>query len=211
MSSPRVFVSYSHDSTEHSDWVRKLANDLRERGIDTFLDVWDLRPGDNFVERIQSAVESAEYCIAICSPRYREVAERRRRDGIGYEQALIQDVAESKPPNQPWVLPILRSGHGREAIPDWLMNRMYVDFTDDYLYGENLQKLLDALSSRHKPESVPAYPSPKNLATDSKNVAVTLTIDASFESSDDDKLKEILSVLRSYLGDDVTITESSDG
>ncbi|MFA5902959.1 MAG: toll/interleukin-1 receptor domain-containing protein, partial [Desulfobacula sp.] len=54
---PRVFISYSHESPEHKNWVLGLASNLREKGIDAVLDVWDLRPGDDvarFMEHLAS-------------------------------------------------------------------------------------------------------------------------------------------------------------
>ena len=42
---PRVFVSYSHDSQAHKDWVLKLATRLLANGVEVILDQWDLRLG----------------------------------------------------------------------------------------------------------------------------------------------------------------------
>lgn len=47
MSAPKVFISYSHDSQQHKDWVLRLANELRTNGIDAKLDQWDLSPGQD--------------------------------------------------------------------------------------------------------------------------------------------------------------------
>ena len=44
-SPPKVFLSYSHDSPTHKQWVRKLATDLRKNGVDDILDQWDLCHG----------------------------------------------------------------------------------------------------------------------------------------------------------------------
>src|SRR5947209_3651382 len=41
----RVFVSYSHTSTDHEQWVERLGTFLRESGIDARLDIWNLRHG----------------------------------------------------------------------------------------------------------------------------------------------------------------------
>ena len=42
--SPHVFVSYSHDSDAHKQWVRRLAEDLTRNGVETTLDqVVDVR------------------------------------------------------------------------------------------------------------------------------------------------------------------------
>lgn len=35
---PKVFMSYSYDNDAHAFWVRQLATDLRDRGVDAMLD-----------------------------------------------------------------------------------------------------------------------------------------------------------------------------
>ncbi|WP_356741458.1 toll/interleukin-1 receptor domain-containing protein [Pseudoalteromonas sp. APC 3250] len=47
MSTPKVFISYSHDSQEHKKWVLDLATRLRNSGVDAIIDQWELRPGDD--------------------------------------------------------------------------------------------------------------------------------------------------------------------
>jgi hypothetical protein len=49
MTAPKVFISYSHDTPAHKDWVRGLAGDLRSKGIDAVLDQWDLSAGQDIV------------------------------------------------------------------------------------------------------------------------------------------------------------------
>ena len=44
---PKVFISYSHDSADHKEWVLDFATTLRNRGVDAILDQWDLKPGDD--------------------------------------------------------------------------------------------------------------------------------------------------------------------
>ena len=47
MSTPKVFISYAHDSQEHKKWVLDLATMLRNNGVDAIIDQWELRPGDD--------------------------------------------------------------------------------------------------------------------------------------------------------------------
>jgi hypothetical protein len=66
---PKIFISYSHDSSEHRNWVLKLASNLRENGIDAILDVWDLKPGDD-VARFMEHLASSDRVILVCSEHY---------------------------------------------------------------------------------------------------------------------------------------------
>ena len=67
---PNVFISYSHDNDEHKQWVRKLASDLRNNGIDVILDQWDIGPGDDLTAFMEKGVTSADRVLVVSSPRY---------------------------------------------------------------------------------------------------------------------------------------------
>jgi hypothetical protein len=47
MPAPIGFLSYSHDSPQHKEWVLKLAVALMAHGIDVRLDQWGLVPGQD--------------------------------------------------------------------------------------------------------------------------------------------------------------------
>jgi len=47
MTTPKVFISYSHDSEEHKAWVADLARFLISNGIDVVIDAWNLRRGED--------------------------------------------------------------------------------------------------------------------------------------------------------------------
>ena len=209
MDTPHLFISYSHDSPEHSKWVQDLARDLRRNGADAFLDVWDIRPGEIFTKRIEKEVAAADHCIVVCTPRYREVAEKRRSEGVGYEATLIRDAFRERSKKHPWVLPILREGTGRDALPDWLVDRAYLDWRDDTAYEQHLEELLRAIfSSRRKPSRPPEFPSRPESSHKTK---VTLTINANIDTFDDAKLERLGELLKTYLGEGITITEKKSG
>lgn len=57
---PVVFVSYSHDSPQHKQWVAELASRLqREGGADVILDQWDTELGDDLAAFLDHASSSA--------------------------------------------------------------------------------------------------------------------------------------------------------
>ena len=109
---PQVFVSYSHDSEAHKQWVQKLSGDLRERGIDAVLDVWDLRPGTDVASFMERGVREAKRVLLVCSEAYVEKA-NNMSGGVGYEKLVITgelagDLSSTK------LLPIVR-GSGEDA------------------------------------------------------------------------------------------------
>src|SRR5271166_904876 len=52
----RVFISYSHDSTEHEQRVRALADQLRDDGIDARIDQYVQDPDEGWVKWMRTQV-----------------------------------------------------------------------------------------------------------------------------------------------------------
>ena len=65
--SPIVFVSYSHDSQEHSDWVLQLATRLRSDGVEAILDRWHLRLGQDLAAFMERGLSDSHRVLCICS------------------------------------------------------------------------------------------------------------------------------------------------
>ena len=60
MEIPKVFVSYSHDSDEHKEWVLQLSTRLRQNGVDVILDRWDLGAGDDMTLFMEKGVRDSD-------------------------------------------------------------------------------------------------------------------------------------------------------
>lgn len=106
MNPPRVFISYSHDSAEHKEWVLDFATTLRNRGVDAVLDQWDLKPGDDLPHFMETQLEVADYVLMVCTEKYVEKA-NTGEGGVGYEKmimtsSLLKKIDSSK------VIPIIR-------------------------------------------------------------------------------------------------------
>ncbi len=82
---PKVFISYSHDSAKHKQWVLAFATTLRDRGIDAILDQWDLKPGDDLPQFMEQNLEESEYAVMVCTRKYVEKA-NAGEGGVGYEK-----------------------------------------------------------------------------------------------------------------------------
>jgi hypothetical protein len=66
---PAVFISYATaDRTE----VLKFHQDLLERGIDPFLDIMDILPGDDVVMSINGALERSDFYVLVWSEAARD-------------------------------------------------------------------------------------------------------------------------------------------
>lgn len=142
MSEPVVFVSYSHDSPEHKAWVLRLATDLRARGLNAILDVWDLVPGQDVAAFMQRGIANATRVLMVCSEPYVRKSEAGL-GGVGYERLIVTaEVVQSIETKK--FVPLMRS-NAACSVPRFLGPRMYVDFNDDGMYAQRLEELLREL------------------------------------------------------------------
>jgi hypothetical protein len=77
MGAETVFISYSHDSPEHSDRVLELSNTLRRMGVNAKLDRYQVRPEHGWPHWCEEGLrpENAKYVLVICTPTYRSRVE----------------------------------------------------------------------------------------------------------------------------------------
>jgi hypothetical protein len=128
---PQVFLSYSY---ENKDFANRLANDLREKGIELWIAENRVKVGDLITERIQEGINSSQWFIVILSENYGKSEFTNKELAFAYK--------EEKKRNRPFILPILIQD---TEIPKLLEDRSYADFSSDYHVG------LDKLLSRVKP------------------------------------------------------------
>ena len=141
--SPIVFISYSHDSEEHLDWVLQLATRLRSNGVDAILDRWNLRLGQDLAAFMENGLSSSHRVLCICSQAYVDKA-NEGRGGVGYEKQIItaELLADL---NQDWVIPVIRNNPQTRKLPRFLGARLYIDFEEDRLYESKYEELLREL------------------------------------------------------------------
>ncbi|WP_439396587.1 toll/interleukin-1 receptor domain-containing protein [Bradyrhizobium sp. PMVTL-01] len=139
MSAPKVFISYSHDTPEHKDWVRRLAIHLRERGIDAVLDQWDLSPGQDLATFMAGGIRSADRVLLICTDQYVAKADAGS-GGVGYERLIVTAEVVGSIDTVKFI-PVVRNNSGASKVPHFLGPRVYVDFADDKAYDAKLEEL----------------------------------------------------------------------
>lgn len=147
-----VFVSYSHDSQPHKDWVHAFSSDLILNGVDVTLDQWDLRPGQDIVSFMHRSLARADRVILICTSNYAQKAELGQ-GGVGYEKLIVGAEIAAKT-NTAKFIPIVRNNDTR-TLPSFLGARLYLDFSTDAEYPTRLNELL------HELHGIPLRPKPK--------------------------------------------------
>jgi hypothetical protein len=138
--SPKVFISYAWDTVDSNAWVKKLATDLRNQGIDVHLDQWKLVPGDRMALFMEKSVKENNYVLIICTPKYKYKSENRI-GGVGYEgDIMTAEVLQDANPRK--FIPIIQTGDMNTAIAGWLAGKFFIDFANSLHYDNNLDSLM---------------------------------------------------------------------
>jgi hypothetical protein len=141
---PLAFLSYSWEGAEHREWVTKLAERLRgESGVEVIFDRWHLNPGNDKLHFMERAVAECDFVIVVCTPTYRERADKRQ-GGVGYESMVITaELAKQVLTNK--FIPVLREGTWVSSVPSYLGSRMGVNLSDDPCDEGEYENLLRVL------------------------------------------------------------------
>jgi hypothetical protein len=138
-SAPRVFISYSHDSTEHTETVLSLAQRLRQDGIDAWIDQYENgTPEEGWPRWMLNRLDWAETVLLVCTEtyyrRFRGHDDPNNGKGADWEGQLITlDLYDAKSRKLNFV-PILFSDRCKEFIPEPLrgVTHYFLDPSDDH-------------------------------------------------------------------------------
>lgn len=136
---PKVFLSYSHDSAAHKQWVAALAVKLRQNGVDAFLDQWDLFPGEDIPAFMEKQLSQCDYALLICTKRYVEKA-NAGVGGVGYEKMIVSSEMVQKMDVAKFI-PIIRQA-GTHEVPIFIKTKLFLDFSVDEEFEVVFDELL---------------------------------------------------------------------
>ena len=137
---PKVFISYSQDSEAHKQWVFELAAQLRRDGVDIILYQGNPDLDEDSTQFMESGVRDSNWVLVVCTDRYVRKA-NDGEGGVGYEaiivtSKLVEDLGTNK------FIPIIRQTLAEDKTPEFLKERVYIDFTDDTQFDEKFDELL---------------------------------------------------------------------
>jgi len=125
-----VFISYSH----HDRWTaRRLAEELRARDVNAWLDLDSISAGSNWTSEIERALAEADTLVLLLSP------DSVESDSVRHE--LEYAVRQSKP-----VLMVMVRD---TPLPILMRNQQYIDARQDW--DRAMSQLVDALSMLRPP------------------------------------------------------------
>ena len=118
MPTMRVFISYSHDSTEHERRVRAFADQLRADGIDAWIDQYVQDPDEGWIKWMRTQVKQAEKVLLVFTETYqrRFEGDEEAGEGLGatFEGVIVtQSLYESGGRNAKFRPVVFREGDER--------------------------------------------------------------------------------------------------
>ncbi|WP_333646657.1 toll/interleukin-1 receptor domain-containing protein [Candidatus Binatus sp.] len=163
----RVFVSYSHDSAEHSIQVLDLSNRLRSDGIDCHLDQYEQFPAEGWPRWMTDQITRARYVLMVCTETYARRAEGHESAGQGLGanwegQLITQAIYEAGGRNTKFVPVILR----RDDLPH--IPKFVSASTHFNLFDEAGYELLHRFLSSQPPVSKPPLGALRRFADSSE-------------------------------------------
>ncbi len=159
---PKVFISYSHDSSEHAARVLKLSDVLCAWGFDCHIDQYELAPA-NWHTWMQSRIKEADFVLVVCTEIYCRRFEGRetKPTGVGWEGGIITtELYQRQQDKAAKFIPVVFSAEDHEHIPALLQpthrHQINIETLDDQnprvnQSSENLYRHLAGMPRAVKP------------------------------------------------------------
>lgn len=80
---PKVFISYSHDSSEHRDAIFDLSGRLRAEGVDCDIDQYYPFPEQGWPAWMEQQLDNADFVLVVCTENYLQRFENSQQAGTG--------------------------------------------------------------------------------------------------------------------------------
>ncbi len=135
---PRVFISYSHDSTAHRGKVLAFADRLRAEGIEAEIDQYEQFPPEGWNAHCAREIRRVDRVLIVCTEIYRRrwdgEEEPGRGNGVRSEANLIRNYFFEDGSESSKFIPILFDGATVAHIPGELqgLGRYAVETGDGY-------------------------------------------------------------------------------
>ena len=171
MKNPTCFISYSWDNDEHIDWVRGLATELQNKGIETKLDQWDCHPGMDLMKYMETCVRESDFVLLICTPIFCQKA-NNGQGGVGYEKNIVTGEIFEGISSPKKFVPILRKGSSIDSLPSYLKSKIFIDFRNENTFNLKINELIRHLYDSPKHKKPILGEKPLNLSEDVKKQAI---------------------------------------
>jgi hypothetical protein len=162
--SPRVFVSYTHESEHHRDRVLELAETLRSFGVDARIDRYsEVPPPTSWPAWMHDEIDAADFVLVVCSEAYERRLLGRESPGSGlgvrWEGAIITQQSYEEDTRR--FVPVVLDPKDQSHIPYFLRSTTHYSIDVESRRGLEplLRHILDEPEVSPAPLGVrPAFP-----------------------------------------------------
>lgn len=135
-----VFISYCHDDVNET-WIDNLAAILGQNGIETIVDIYDLRLGQD-LNYYMEKIKKVDKVLMLLGKNYKEKA-NNREGGVGVETQIISpDVYKNAEQTKFIPIVISKNEEDKPYLPYYLESRTYTDFSEKHLFMSNIDNLV---------------------------------------------------------------------
>jgi len=149
MNNPLIFLSHSGEDTP---FARELAQLLRPAGVDVWLDVERLQPGDRWGQKIEDGLRQATAMVLY-------VGKSGVRHWVDQEVRVALDRSTKDPDFR--LIPVLGEGSNPDDLPLFLKQYQWLDLREGWSDASELKSLIEGATRRHA-EGVSLLPSGKS-------------------------------------------------
>jgi SEFIR domain len=138
MPASRVFIGYSHDSDQHRKRVLALANQIREDGIEAWIDQYVDDPEEGWPMWMRNEVSEADRVLLVFTETYARrflgKEEQERGLGVTFEAVVATQALYQTGPRNAKFRPVVFTEEDEQFIPLELrrFNRYRVDTPEHY-------------------------------------------------------------------------------
>ena len=140
---PKVFISYSHDSDLHRDFVRGLSDRLRKEGLDCLIDQYiNGFPPEGWQCWMENQIEAADFVLLVCTETYLRRYRKQETDGgrgVTFEGVVISQTLYDHYYHNTKFIPVVPQQGKAEHVPIPLKQYSTYRLPEDY---ETLYRLL---------------------------------------------------------------------
>lgn len=138
---PDLFLSHS---ARDKDFVWRLAEDLAFCEVDSWLDQWELRPGESLHDAIGGALAASRFVAIVIGPNF--------ADSRWASEEMKQALARERRESTTIVIPVVAAD---ASLPSFLEDKLYVDLRNNYYAGiAPLAALIHSIPSQHIEEAL---------------------------------------------------------
>jgi hypothetical protein len=153
--SPRVFVSYCHESRLHQDRVEALAARLVTEGVDANIDRWFVDPPGGWPLWMEQQILMSDFTLLVCTEQYKyrveSLDEQPSGAGVFWEANLIRNRLYNSKGADTSFIPVFFGSFSIDFIPNALQGKTRYQIDDPDAYNGLYRRLTNQPAST-KPE-----------------------------------------------------------